>query len=145
MDIIKKAMIEAMKETYGIISTAAEHTGISRQTHYNWLKEDPEYSEAIENINEAAIDHVESKLREKINGVTVQTYNAKGEPVIYEQPPSDTAIIFYLKTKAKKRGYVERTEVSPVDPDGNAIQPIININVIQPKKDEDNLGDVISD
>lgn len=44
---------------------------------------------------------------------------------------------FVLKTKGKKRGYVERTEVSPVDPDGNAVQPIININVIRTKKEID--------
>lgn len=44
---------------------------------------------------------------------------------------------FVLKTKGKKRGYVERTEVSPVDPDGNAVQPVININVIRTKKEED--------
>jgi len=137
MDTIKKAMVEALKSSFGIVSTAASNVGISRQTHYNWIKDDPEYSEQVENINEAAIDFVESKLREKINGVTVQTYNSKGEPVIYEQPPSDTAIIFYLKTKAKKRGYVERQEFTPVDPDGNSVQPIININVIRTKKEID--------
>jgi len=133
MDTIKKAMVEALKSSFGIVSTAASNVGISRQTHYNWIKDDPEYSEQVDEINEASIDFAESKLREKINGVTVQTYNSKGEPVIYEQPPSDTAIIFYLKTKAKKRGYVERQEFTPVDPDGNSLQPIININVVQPK------------
>ena len=136
MDIIKKAMLDAMSKSYGIISYAAEAVGISRQTHYNWMKEDPEYALAIENVNEAAIDFVEGKLREKINGVTIGKIQ-DGELVTYEQPPSDTAIIFYLKTKAKKRGYVERTEVSPVDPDGNAVQPIININVIRTKKEID--------
>jgi len=34
---------------------------------------------------------------------------------IYTQPPSDTALIFYLKCKGKKRGYVERTEVTGAD------------------------------
>ena len=109
-DIIKKAMIEALKKSLGIVSTACEQCDISRQTHYRWLTEDPKYKEETENITEAAIDLVESKLYEKIQGIAVQTFNSKGEPVVYEQAPSDTAIIFYLKTKAKKRGYIERVE-----------------------------------
>lgn len=110
-DIIKKAMIEALKKSLGIVSTACESVDISRQTHYRWLSEDPEYKEQVDNITEAAIDFVESKLFEKIEGVTVQTLNSKGQPVVYDQTPSDTAIIFYLKTKAKKRGYIEKQEV----------------------------------
>ena len=126
-------MIEAMKLSYGIISVAANKIEISRQTHYNWMKDDPEYREEIESINEAAIDHVEGKLMERVNGVAM----AGDEGNVYYQAPSDTAIIFFLKCKGKKRGYVERTEVSPVDPDGNAVQPIININVIRTKKEID--------
>lgn len=110
-DIIKKAMIEALKKSLGIVSTACQNVEISRQTHYRWLSEDPEYKCQVEDITEDAIDFVESKLYEKIDGITVQTYNSKGEPVIYDQVPSDTAIIFYLKTKAKKRGYIEKQEI----------------------------------
>lgn len=110
-DILKKAMVEALKKSLGIVSTACENVEISRQTHYRWLSEDPEYKEEVDNITEASIDFVESKLFEKINGVTVQTFNSKGEPQIYDQAPSDTAIIFFLKTKAKKRGYIERQEI----------------------------------
>lgn len=135
MDIIKKAMIEAMKLSYGIISVAANKVEISRQTHYNWMKDDPEYKEEIESINEAAIDHVEGKLMERVNGVAI----AGEDGSTYYQAPSDTAIIFYLKCKGKKRGYVERQEVVPMDPDGNAVQPIININVIRNKKEDDSL------
>ncbi len=104
-------MVNALEKSLGIISTACAEVGIARQTHYRWLSEDEEYKQQVEDISEMAIDFVESKLHEKINGVTVQTFNSKGEPQIYDQPPSDTAIIFFLKTKAKKRGYIERQEI----------------------------------
>jgi len=109
---IKKAMLSALKASFGRVSMAAEAVGINRCTHYDWLEKDEEYRQAYEEINESAIDFVESKLFEKITGVTVKNGETKdGEDIIYDLPPSDTAIIFYLKTKGKKRGYVERTEV----------------------------------
>jgi hypothetical protein len=92
-DTLKKAMIEAMRASLGIVSTAAKQAGINRNTHYTWLKDDPEYAEAIDDISEAAIDFAESALHKKIqNGDT-------------------TSIIFYLKTKGKQRGYIERQEI----------------------------------
>jgi hypothetical protein len=111
VDNNKKQFLKSLEEAYGIISTACNNQHISRQTFYNWKKDDPEFAEAVEDINQAAIDHVESKLMEKVNGVTIGKYDNEGELQTYELPPSDTAIIFFLKCKAKKRGYVERTEV----------------------------------
>lgn len=117
MDSIKKKFLEILDDSKGIISTACKSmNNMSRQTYYNWLKNDEDFKEAAEDIQENAIDFVESKLFEKINGVTIQIFNQKGEPVVYDQPPSDTAIIFYLKTKGKKRGYIERVEVDDVTP-----------------------------
>ena len=103
-------MIEALEKSLGIVSTACNSVGISRQTHYRWLSEDAEYKQQVEDISEMAIDFVESKLHEKIEGVTMGKM-VDGREVVYDLAPSDTAIIFFLKTKAKKRGYIERTEV----------------------------------
>ena len=107
----KKAMIQALTDSLGIVSNACRAVGIDRGTHYIWLKEDPEYKADVEDISEVAIDFAESKLHEKMNGVTIGKFTPDGELTTYEQPPSDTALIFYLKTKGKKRGYVERSEV----------------------------------
>ena len=104
-DIHKKAMLKALEKSLGIVTNACNEVGIARWTHYRWMDEDPEYKQAVADLADVAIDFAESKLFEKITGVTVQT----GEN-IYEQPPSDTAIIFYLKTKGKRRGYVEKQE-----------------------------------
>jgi hypothetical protein len=92
-DTIKKQMLEALKETLGVVSPACEMVGVSRNTHYVWMKDDPEYKEAVDYLLDFQIDFVESKLFENINN-------------------GDTgSTIFYLKTKAKHRGYVERQEI----------------------------------
>lgn len=90
---IKKAMIEALQQSLGIVTDACRVVGIARQTHYRWMQEDAEYKEAVDDINEIALDYAESKLYKAIE---------KGEV---------TANIFYLKTKGKKRGYIERQEI----------------------------------
>jgi len=89
----KLAMLKALEKTLGVVTPACKNVDISRETHYRWLKEDAEYKAAVESTEDIAIDFAESNLHQQIkNGV-----------------PSST--IFYLKTKAKKRGYIERQEV----------------------------------
>lgn len=103
-DIHKKAMIEALEKSLGIVTTACKQVGISRQTHYEWMREDAEYKAAVDSIADIALDFAESKLHKSIeNG-------------------SDTAVIFYLKTKGKRRGYVERQEIQH---EGNPDAPVI--------------------
>jgi hypothetical protein len=89
---LKKAMIEALEKSLGIVTTACKIVKIERNTHYRWMREDEEYKEAVNGIEDIAIDFAESKLHSQID---------KGDT---------TATIFYLKTKGKKRGYIERTE-----------------------------------
>jgi len=91
---LKKAMIEALKKSLGIVTTACKEVGIERQTHYNWLKDDPEYKAQVEALDDMVLDFAESKLHQSINN------------------GSDTATIFFLKTKGKKRGYIEKQEIT---------------------------------
>lgn len=108
----KKAVLKCLEESRGIVTTACQNANISRSQFYEWQNTDPEFKAAVEAVNESAIDHVESKLLEKINGVQMAAkVNEDGKPVTYTLPPSDTAIIFFLKCKAKKRGYIEKSEM----------------------------------
>jgi hypothetical protein len=63
-----------------------------RATHYRWLESDPEYAAAVDAIKESLIDRAESALQTLITEGNVP------------------AVLFFLKTQGKKRGYVERTE-----------------------------------
>jgi len=90
----KKAMLEALEKSLGVVTTACRSVGIGRTTHYLWMDKDPEYKKAVQDLENVALDYAETKLHSQITK---------------ENP---TAIIFYLKTKGKKRGYVERQEIS---------------------------------
>lgn len=87
---LKKAMLEALEKSMGIVSTAAKIAGIDRTTHYLWLRNDPEYAEQVKDIENVALDFAESKLFKNI------------------EKAKEASIFFYLKTKGQKRGFVER-------------------------------------
>lgn len=90
----KKAMLEALEKSLGVITQACKMVGVHRSTHYEWLKTDEEYKTAVEELSEVAIDFAESHLHKLIKD---------GNPA---------ATIFFLKTKGKGRGYVERQEIA---------------------------------
>ena len=106
-DINKKAMIKALSETRGIVTTACKTVGISRETHYKYVREDEDYKLAVESVEGIALDEAESELFKLI---------AEGNVV---------AILFYLKTKGKKRGYTEKIEIDgKLNTDGNVTHRI---------------------
>lgn len=119
----KERLLLSLFENKGIVSVACKATNLSSEQHYAWLKSDPIYATEVQRAQESVIDFVEGKLLQKINGVTIQSeqLDEDGNPIIYKLPPSDTAIIFYLKTRAKHRGYVERQEITGKD--GERILP----------------------
>lgn len=86
-------MLEALERTLGIVSTACKQVNISRRTHYKWMEDDEEYRAAVSTVNESVLDFAESHLYKLMK---------EGNPA---------ATIFFLKTKGKARGYVERQEV----------------------------------
>jgi hypothetical protein len=88
----KAALVKAMAECLGVVTIACKQAGVDRGTYYAWMKSDAEFKSAIDDIAEVTLDFAENKLHKLME---------KGDTA---------ATIFYLKTKGKKRGYVERTE-----------------------------------
>lgn len=111
-------MLEALKMSMGIVTTACEKAGVLRKSHYEWLIKDEKYRKDVEDILEMRIDFAESKLQQLINGVSLKETKAfvidkkiQTVDVTKSFPPDAASIAFFLKTKGKKRGYVEKTEV----------------------------------
>jgi hypothetical protein len=69
---------------------------VDRVTLYKWIEQEGLEQAVIEGRN-TRLDFVESKLDQKIDG------------------GDTTAIIFFLKTQGKSRGYVERQELTGAD------------------------------
>jgi transposase-like protein len=78
----------------GNVSMVARTLNVDRTTVYNFMKKHPTVKAKLDEAREKMIDNVESKLYSKaLDGDT-------------------TAMIFFLKTQGKHRGYVERQEVT---------------------------------
>ena len=90
----KKQLVAALEKSLGIVTTACKEVGISRWTFYNYYKEDEDFKKQVDEISEMSLDFTESKLLK----------------LIKDENPA--AILFYLKCKGKKRGYIERTEIN---------------------------------
>ena len=88
----KEVILKALHDNLCHISKSCKAANISRATFYAWQKED------CDAVADGLVDHVEHQLLQKIN---------KGDT---------TAIIFFLKTKGKDRGYTEKQEFEIVKP-----------------------------
>ena len=105
----KKAILDALEKSLGVVTTACKSVGIGRTTFYDWIKEDPEFKKKVKDINDIALDFAESSLHKQI------------------KDGNTAATIFYLKTKGKKRGYVERQEIENTGEPQIVIQPMSQI------------------
>lgn len=95
----QKAFLEAYSNSLSNVSIACREIGISRNAYYEWKKKYPEFAEKINEFDESLIDFVENMLMKNIR----------------EQ--KEASIFFFLKTKGKQRGYVERHEVEATGSD----------------------------
>ena len=93
----KGKFLKAFKDSNCYVAESCRRIKISRQTFYRW-KKDKEFAQSCEDIEEGLIDNAESKLQELINDKV---------PV---------AVLVYLKTKGKKRGYDETHQIEITKP-----------------------------
>jgi hypothetical protein len=77
----------------GNIAETCRKLKVSRSAYQLNYEKDKEFALACDTVQEELLDLVESKAMELIREKNTQM------------------IIFYLKTKGKSRGYIERTEV----------------------------------
>lgn len=107
-DILKKNLIKAMEQSLGVITTACKMVSCSRQTYYDFYKEDETFKKAVDQTSDLAYDFVVSKLYENI------------------ESGKEASIIFFLKTQGKHKGWVEKSQYDITSNDESISIPPIN-------------------
>jgi hypothetical protein len=106
--IKKESILKALESSLGVVTVACKSADVPRSTYYKWLNEDEEFAKAVKDIENIALDFGESQLHKQIGD------------------GNTSATIFFLKTKGKRRGYIERSELDLSSGD----EPIkINVNI----------------
>lgn len=88
----KSDYIEALRAARGLVSVAAERLGVTQSGVYKAIQRYPELREVQEEATEKMLDFAEAKLYQHIADDNLQ------------------ATMFYLKTRGKHRGFVEKQE-----------------------------------
>lgn len=89
----KKALVEALEKSLGVVTTACKKVGVGRTTYYDWYNNDEEFKKQVDELQNVALDFAESQLHKQIS------------------ENNTAATIFYLKTKGKQRGYTDKSEL----------------------------------
>tara|TARA_R100000322_G_scaffold108666_2_gene69299 strand:+ start:587 stop:967 length:381 start_codon:yes stop_codon:yes gene_type:complete len=111
--IKKKMLIESLENSLGIVSTACTKANISRSSFYKWYKEDEDFRNKVDEIDNVKLDFVESQLFKNI------------------QKEKERSIIFYLQHKGHKRGYIQQQNINLTSNDEEIKK--IEIEIVKPK------------
>jgi ACT domain-containing protein len=112
----KEKLLEALERSLGIVTPACKEVGVSRETFYRYYREDVDFKKAVDDINEITLDFAENQLLKKI------------------KEGSERSILFYMKYKARKRGYTDSLDITS---DGKSITEIKLIHI----KNKEDLDD----
>ena len=113
--IKKESILKALEQSLGVVTMACKKADVPRSTFYKWMNEDEDFAKSVKDIENIALDFAESQLHKQISET------------------STSATIFYLKPKGKKRGYIERQEITGADGMPNNFQ----IEIIDKTEDTD--------
>jgi hypothetical protein len=94
--VLKRELLDVMQQNGGMSYASAKAIGVPYKTVHYWMQNDPDFMKEYEEIKERILDRMEMELIQRA------TMNKD----------RDACLLFYLKTRGKHRGYVERTETT---------------------------------
>lgn len=107
----------------GSLTTAARWAKISRQAHYNWLRDDPEYSPKYEDaLRKSADTLADEAVRRGREGIRKPIWY-KGKVCGYETEYSDQLLLRMLEARRPDL-FSTRVKNEHSGPDGVPLEPI---------------------
>ena len=89
------------------VKGAAEDSGIDRRSHYEWMKDDPEYAAAFTEARTALIDALESEAFRRAHDGTLKPVYQGGQKVGEIREFSDALMVKLLQANAPDK-YTDR-------------------------------------
>tara|TARA_R110002050_G_scaffold203991_1_gene339158 strand:- start:1178 stop:1534 length:357 start_codon:yes stop_codon:yes gene_type:complete len=79
--IAKKRILEALEKSLGVVTTALKSCDLSRTNFYKWLKEDEEFANNVDEIENISQDFIKSKyyecVQDKVPSVVIHAAKTK--------------------------------------------------------------------
>lgn len=116
----KERLLIALEKHLGIVTEACKEAQISRKQFYVYCNTDEDFKATVDEINDMTIDFAEGALFKKI------------------KEGSERSILFYLRYRARKRGYTDSVDITS---GGEKLLTDIKINIVLPKKEDEEDGD----
>jgi hypothetical protein len=118
---LKDKLLQALEKHLGIITPACKEVGVSRETYYQWYRNDEEFKKNVDAINDIQMDFVESQLFKNIKA------------------GSERSILFYMKYKGRERGYSDEINMN-IKMEQPLLQPIQEKKIEETKLIDDLKG-----
>ena len=110
----KQELLNALEASLGVVTMACKKVGVTRALYYKHYNNDSKFAAKCDEIQEVALDFAESQLHKQI------------------KDGNTAATIFYLKTKGKRRGYIEKQQIEQTGP----VQVGFNYVLPEPQDDD---------
>lgn len=118
-----KKFREVAEACHGNYSRIADVFGVTRQTVYNWCKEDPDFKEIATDCKMRLFDSALDAARALTVGIP--KIGADGRLIGWIERPDGNMVRYILSTLGKNEGFTERKEITG---DGQPLFPkVINL------------------
>ena len=98
---LKEEFYKIYRANGGFSYAAAKQVGVPYSTCHYWMNSDPNFKDITEEVKGTMLDMAEKELFQRAT----------------KFKDRDACLLFYMKTKGRERGYIERQETTSVGSD----------------------------